>query len=46
MENIDKILDFVRKTNPEMTADELLKRMTENKLFSTALVKIAISKPL
>lgn len=41
MENIDKILDFVHKTNPKMTEEELIKRMSENKLIALALTSIA-----
>lgn len=37
----DKIYNYVKKINPNITKDELIRKMEENKLFAIALIKIA-----
>lgn len=38
---IDKIYNYVKRTNPNITKEELIRKMQENKLFAIALIKIA-----
>ena len=35
---IDKLLEYVQKTNPEMTKDELFKKLNESYVSSFALI--------
>ena len=42
MNDIDKLLEYVRKTNPEMDVQKLIERLCENR--NSALSLIAIFK--
>lgn len=44
MEKFDKILEYVRKTNPNMTKDELMREMKKCKYGSIALGIVTIDK--
>ena len=40
MNDIDKLLDYVRKTNPEMDKKTLIKELSKSRYSSIALVMI------
>lgn len=37
MDKMDKILEYVRKTNSDMTKEELIAKLEENRLLAIAL---------
>ena len=41
MDNIDKLLEYVRKTNPKMDKKTLIKELGKNRYSSIALIMIA-----
>ena len=41
MDNIDKLLEYVRKTNPKMDTTTLIEELSKNRYSSIALVMIA-----
>lgn len=41
MNDIDKLLEYVRKTNPEMTKEKLIKELGKNRYSSIALVMVS-----
>lgn len=41
---IDKLLDFVRKTNPEMTKEKLIFELHQSKYSSIAICMVVQSK--
>ena len=41
MDNIDKLLEYVRKTNPTMTKEKLIEELNKNRYSSIALVIVA-----
>ena len=41
MDNIDKLLEYVRKTNPTMTKEKLIKELRKNRYSSIALVMVS-----
>lgn len=43
MDNFNKIFEFVTKTNPTITKEELTKRMAENKLFAMVLCSMVMN---
>ena len=40
MDNIDKLLEYVRKTNPKMDKKTLVKELGKNRYSSIALVMV------
>lgn len=41
MNELDKLLEYVRKTNPTMTKEKLIKELSKNRYSSVALVMVA-----
>ena len=41
MDNIDKLLEYVRKTNPKMDKKTLIKELGKNRYSSIALIMVA-----
>lgn len=37
MDKVDRILEYVRKTNSDMTKEELIAKLEENRLLAIAL---------
>ena len=41
MIELDKLLEYVRKTNPTMTKEKLIEELSKNRYSSIALVMVA-----
>ena len=41
MDNIDKLLEYVRKTNPTMTKEKLIEELGKSRYSSIALVMVS-----
>ena len=44
MNEIDKLLEYVQKTNPTMTREKLIEELSKNRYSSIALVMVAQNK--
>lgn len=44
MDNIDKILEYIRRTNPDMTRQKLIKELRQSHYLAKALVIVSNQK--
>lgn len=44
MDNIDKILEYIRRTNPEMTRKKLIEELGQSHYITKALVIVSNQK--